>query len=809
MSISKSYRLLFGLEILAFALYFWQQTISALGEAGKNRLAVHILILAAFLLLFSLGLMRLQHLTSRYLHDKTGLKSSYLSRPFILSLSPALLLGLIFLQFIAFLRDIRGYLLPVSLAGIAFLFFSFRFRLKSAYPQAFCSPRLLTQWSPERLSLRRLALLLFVFSLTAYIVLATGLIFAPQPFTGDEPHYLLITKSLIKDGDINLANNYGHQDYLDFYPGKLRPHAHPGKKGSDYLYSQHFPGLPMLLVPAYLFGEKMSRLHTQKEPKDVQSRRQIVVFFSRLPLCLFTALLGLVFFFLVFDLTQRKTLSISAWAIFGFTTPVIFYSQLIYPEIPAALITILILRDLVFKKERRTSRLFLAAAGIAILPWFAIKYIILSALLFGVLAASLLKLRRSLGHAKRILLTFVPIVLSGSLYIYFYWHLYGTFSAIPVYKGSSSISTSQSGIFSMIIRKDPHEFIRRIPGYFLDQRVGIFVYSPIFILGIAGFFFLFKTKRKEALLLLAILAVYGTLSAYYYWGGFCPPGRPLIPVFWIPALLLGLALSESRNRIRNAIIGVSAALSFLAVWAALKNPWLLYHEDISSDYTGKAMGSNLLRMISNTFVDFQRWLPFFPRNEPVNLVPLIFWTSLIIFIVAIYITKDKQRQPSSVSIKPDKETAIVLSLSLIFLTYIFFDIHLERKGVDEAQNATLYFQDDNNYGREQDGFWTKGERQTSVLLALDQPEEAIRMTISGRSKGMTTIRVGPAEKKIVRSQTRDLREDVCFSDPVGFHLGRDYLYMITVSDNSGFYPYRLDKSTKDNRYLGVFVKIWQ
>jgi hypothetical protein len=803
---SRSFRLLFGLEILAFASYFWHQTVSAFGRQWTNRPALHILVLVGYLILFAWGLVRLQRLTSRYLQTKTGLMISDLSRPFILSLSPGLLLFLIFLQSVVFLKDIRGYLLPISMAGIVCLFFSFRSRLKRTYPQAVPTPELITKWHPERIPLRRLTLLLLAISLTVYIVLATGLVLPAQPFTGDEPHYLLITKSIIKDGDINLANNYGNQDYLDFYPGRLRPHAHPGRKGNDYLYSQHFPALPLLLVPAYLLGEKMSRLHTPWTD-DPASRRRVIVFFSRLPLCFFTAFFGLVFFRLIFDLTQRKTLSVSAWAIFGFTTPVIFFSQLIYPEIPVALITILVLRNLVFKKESRPSRLFFSAAGIAVLPWFSIKFIVLSALLFVPLSAGLIKSRRALGHLKRMLLTFPPIVLSAALYLFSYWYLYGTFSAIPVYKGSLYTSASRSGIFSFILRKDPYELIRRIPGYFLDQRVGLFIYSPIFILGIAGFLFFFKQKRKESLLLLAVFSVYGVFSAYYYWGGFCPPGRPLIPILWILALFLVVALQQNRTRIRDAIIRATAGLSFLVAWVALRNPWILYHEDISSDYTGKALGSNLFRMISNSFVDFQKWIPYFFRTDPVNLIPLIFWTACTILIVAIYITKNEKKETRSFSTKLGIQTMIVFFVSLLVLTYIFFDIHLERKEVYQSQDTTLYFQDDNNYGKELEGFWTKGKSQTSVLLASQRPAEAIRITIHGLVEGRTTIRVGPAEKKIRRSKTQGLGGEVSFSGPVGFRLGKDYLYMITISDTSGFYPYRLDKSAQDNRYLGVFVKI--
>ena len=530
----KSLYLLFALEILALAIFFWHQTISVFIGWENNWLAIHILILIAFIFLFAVGLTKLLRMTSKYLHKKTGLPLSDLSRSLVITLSPFFLLYLIFLQYNVFLKDIQGYLLPVSLAGTVYLIFTTLTRLKKTYPQAIPLPEFIKKLNPDQLPLKRLRLLLFAFSLAVYIVLASGLIFPPQPFTGDEPHYLLITKSIIKDGDINLANNYGDKDYLDFYPGKLKTHAHPGKKGNDYLYSQHFPALPVLLVPAYIIGEKMSRLSAQRA-EDPQFKRQVIVFFSRLPLCFFMALFGLVFFLLVFDITRRKALSIFVWGIFGFTTPILFYSQLIYPEIPVALITVFVFRNLISRKDGNISSFFLTGAGIAVLPWFGIKYIALSTLLFVVLTAVLLKSKNTSGKGKRIFLALTPLVISASLYLFYLWSLYGSISPLPVYKGSSPDPVSKAGI-SAIMKTDFIEFLKRSAGYLLDQRVGIFVYSPVLILGIAGFFFLFKQKKKESLMLLAVFSAYGIFSAYYYWGGFCPPGRSLIPVLWILAL---------------------------------------------------------------------------------------------------------------------------------------------------------------------------------------------------------------------------------------------------------------------------------
>ncbi len=806
MSRAKPPRLLFGLEILALALYFWHQTVSALVGWGISRRSLHVLIFLAFLLFFASVLIGFLRLASRYLHAHISLTASDLSRPFILSLSPVLLLYLVFLQYGVFLKDIRGYLLPVSLAGVAYLIFTLTSRLKTTYPQAIPSTVFLNKWNPDRVPINRLMLLVFVFPLIVYILLASGLIFPSQPLTGDEPHYLLVTQSIIKDGDINLANNYGKQSYLDFYPGELRSHAYPGKKGADYLYSKHFPALPVLLVPAYMIGEKIIRFKPEKE-KDPEFKRKILVFFSRVPLCFLTALLGLVFFLVVFDMTKKKSLSITVWTIFGFTAPVIFYSHLIYPEIPVALITIFIFRNLVAKKDTSTWILFLSGVGIGLLPWFGIKYIVLSIFLFGVLAAFLVKFSKIAGNVGRIFLTLSPIALSAFLYLFYLYGLYGSFSAIQVYKGSSFVPASNAGLFSIILKKDPVEFLRRIPGYFLDQRIGIFIYAPVLVLGIAGFFFLYKQKKKRALMFLAVLFSYAIFSAYYYWGGYCPPGRPLIPVVWILTLFLAVSFNEERSPMRDIIRRASMALSFLIVWVALKNPWILYHEDVSSDYTGEAIGSNLLNTISNTFIDFQRMVPSFVRVKTVNPIPVVFWTALIILVVGIYITKDKKSGPRLISLRLGKQIGTVFFLSLILLTYVFFDIHLEQKEIYEGQNYELYFQDDNNFGKELEGFWTKGKRRTSVIFASDRRVDAIRISLSGLAEGTTSVQVGPAKKKIPRSRITGLGGKVTFHAPTGFRLGKEYLYMITINDSSGFYPYQLDVKSKDTRYLGVFVKI--
>ena len=77
--------------------------------------------------------------------------------------------------------------------------------------------------------------------------------------TGDEPHYYTIATSLIRDGDLDILNNYRDKHYLPYYPWHLGDprdpedmHALYGPTGT--LHSKHSLGLPLRIVPAMWFG---------------------------------------------------------------------------------------------------------------------------------------------------------------------------------------------------------------------------------------------------------------------------------------------------------------------------------------------------------------------------------------------------------------------------------------------------------------------------------------------------------------------------------------------------------------------------
>ena len=94
--------------------------------------------------------------------------------------------------------------------------------------------------------------LLFAAALAFYVALGLR-IPGPAGPQGDEPHFLLMTQSLLSDDDLDLTDELAEREYAGFYAGRLDPHTSPASPPGR-LYSVHSPGLSALLLPAYAIG---------------------------------------------------------------------------------------------------------------------------------------------------------------------------------------------------------------------------------------------------------------------------------------------------------------------------------------------------------------------------------------------------------------------------------------------------------------------------------------------------------------------------------------------------------------------------
>jgi hypothetical protein len=530
------------------------------------------------------------------------------------------------------------------------------------------------------------------------------------------------------------------------------------------------------------------------------------VFFARFPLCLISALLSLVFFLLVLEITRRNDVSVLTWAVFSFTSPILFFSHLIYPAVSVALLTIFVYRYFVLKDSTNSLSLFLTGIAIGLLPWFGIKFMVLAAILFGVSAFSILSKKKVKNFWRRAYLFLLPIAVSAGFYLLYFWVIYGNIFPVTAYTGVSQ-GTGPPAYAKRLLLFSFSEVLVRGMGFLIDQKYGLFVYAPIYILGLAGLYFFVKKKRRETALLMVALAGFWIFSANYYWGGYCPPGRPLIPVLWIWGLFLAAALAEKQNGFRKMVTSAGVVLSLAIVWTGLRDPWILYHDRYGSDLRGEFLFSNLTRTLSNSFVEFYDIIPSLRELEAFNWLTLIIWIIVVCGINVLFINKRNSETKRRHPFKITGHLCFVFLVSLLLFTYVFFDIHLENKEVFSEQNYELYFQDDNHFGKEVGGFWTKGERTARVILKSPHPLSSLELTLKSSVGGTTTVQAGSIKKKIKRTKSTGFSKKVAFPPIKGFPMKKGYLTMITIADSSGFVPFQLDRNVKDNRYLGVFVQI--
>lgn len=167
-------------------------------------------------------------------------------------------------------------------------------------------------------------------------------------------------------------------------------------------------------------------------------------------------------------------------------------------------------------------------------------------------------------------------------------------------------------------------------GYLLDQRIGVFVFAPVYNLCIAGAFFAAKHIGKSMKPLLILFVTHWIYySLFPYWAGFCPPGRQLLCVLWIPALLLAAVFAENRNGFGHALTVSGIGLSAIIAFFGIRNPWLLYQADLADTLTTQGAYVPMVSSWSGAVIDLRKSVPLLVGREGVQWFPLTAWVCAI------------------------------------------------------------------------------------------------------------------------------------------------------------------------------------
>jgi len=328
---------------------------------------------------------------------------------------------------------------------------------------------------------------------------------------GDEPQYLLMSQSLLEDGDLDLAN-VDADDKLAFHEFLFDVHwapaSPPGKR-----YSSHPIGLPVLSALPYAIGERI-----------LGHPRLAVVLFQSFLSALACALI------IPFLVRQGFTPIVSATTaiVIGFTPPLFSQSNQIYPEVHAVLAALWILilyPEWLFGKQDRPSTGALAAACMALVlvPFFHQRHLVLA----GVLAIPVLTdLYRSGTGTPRVRICLAILLGGVGLHLFhnltFSGDIWGPF--LPGNADSLGPDLAQS-----------------IPGHWIDRREGLLRNAPVYLAGLLGLVIWIRGRDRRALLFFALyLSTVGVNHLSSDWTfGFCYPSR--FVVAGLPALALVVA----------------------------------------------------------------------------------------------------------------------------------------------------------------------------------------------------------------------------------------------------------------------------
>jgi hypothetical protein len=375
---------------------------------------------------------------------------------------------------------------------------------------------------PRRQCLHAAILSFIVFAAAAWCA-------SPSLPGGDEPHYLVITQSLLYDHDLKIENNHQRGDYHAYFAGDLKPDfVQRGRNGA--VYSIHAPGLPALVVPAFAIG----------------GYRGVVLF-----LILVAAAAGALAWWLAWRATTSAAAAWFGWATVALACPFLVETYTVYPDGPGAAVVLTgvwaLMRtewETVDHSTRWQPWLFHGLA-LALLPWMHTRFAVLAATLGGLILVRLARTPNPV--AKAIAFLSVPAV-SALGWLFFFVIVYGMPDPSAPYgrQAQNSFAYLSNGL----------------GGLLFDQGFGLFFTAPALAVALAGFSHARRLAVDYAVMVGPYLLIVATFAMW--WAGWSGPARFLVPVL-LP-LAVPAARAWSASAVHRGIRTVMLAALVVTLW---------------------------------------------------------------------------------------------------------------------------------------------------------------------------------------------------------------------------------------------------
>lgn len=469
----------------------------------------------------------------------------------------------------------------------------------------------------RRFTANSIAIVIFIV-LAVFYLISTPLFLENSVFGGDQPHYLVVTHSMLEDGDIYIEDDHQSGIVDSWTPVHTEPQYF--KRTTDnQVIPFHRIGLPLLAVIPYWLGGKTGAV---------------------LLMGLLSALSAALTFVLSEKITGNRRASLWATAFIALTTPAFLLSFQFFSEVPAACITLLVLNMIIRSDENDPPLLpWLIPFLIWTLPWLHARDMITALALTAFL---LFRMRAGLATHAGVLALSLVLALGIPLFNYAY---YGTFSLV------AEMGSDSAGAFGLM------NVVNGLGGMFFDQEFGMLLYNPGLILVFPGLISLFRRDPGTTiwLILIAGFSVGPNLLYRMWWGGGSSPGRYYVAVIYLAAIPIARLLAYNR---RFAVRRLFFVLFLIGVIFAAG---LVINNDMMvNDRDGSA---KVLTAASAHTVDAVEWLPSW-FSGPERSWLMAGWLVLTIAAVSLLIIAATRLLPG-VSLSSAKGVLLALGLALL------------------------------------------------------------------------------------------------------------------------------------------------